>query len=390
MVFSQLGRLEEAEHALARAVSLRPRHVDAQLALARVRQTRGDPDFARALAAAVREAPDDAPLAMLLATLLLRAGRGDVAEQLLRAQLAHAGAAPQLRFALSQVLREAGRLAEAETEALEVAALLPEDAAVTENVVSILLSRGRPDDALPFIRAQRARAPLAPGWIAYEATAARLRGEARYRELYDYERLVRCYEPRPPAGFSSMAQLNAALLEALAPRLRLPTYPFEESLRQGRQTRRNLVTDPDGTIQALLGAFDEPIRAYLAALGRDEAHPFTACNRGTVRISAAWAVRLERDGFHVNHYHERGWISSAYYVELPDEVEDEGLRSGWLKLGEPRFATPGAGVGCYVRPRPGQLVLFPAYMWHGTNPIHGSQPRTAVAFDAVPPPEGDG
>jgi hypothetical protein len=187
-----------------------------------------------------------------------------------------------------------------------------------------------------------------------------------------------------------MAQLNAALLEALAPRLRLPTYPFEESLRQGRQTRRNLVTDPDGTIQALLGAFDEPIRAYLASLGRDEAHPFTACNRGTARITSAWAVRLGRDGLHVNHYHDRGWISSAYYVELPDEVEDEGLKSGWLKLGEPRFATPGAGAGCYVRPRPGQLVLFPAYMWHGTNPIRGSQPRTAVAFDAVPPPEGDG
>jgi Flp pilus assembly protein TadD len=390
MALAQLGHLEEAERAFARAVSLRPRHADAQLQLARMRQARGDPDFARGLAAAVRAAPDDTRLPTLLATLLLRAGRGDVAEQLLRAQLARAGAVPQLRFALSQVLREAGRLAEAETEALEVAGALPEDAAVTENVVSILLSRGRPEDALPFIRAQRARTPLAPGWIAYEATAARLRGEPGYRELYDYERLVRCYEPRAPAGFSSMAELNAALLASLTPRLRLPTFPFDESLRNGRQTRRNLLTDPDSAIQALLGAFDEPLRAYLAALGQDAEHPFTACNRGTARITAAWAVRLERDGFHVNHYHDRGWISSAYYVELPDEVQDASLKSGWLKLGEPRFATPGAGVGCYVHPRAGQLVLFPAYMWHGTSPIRGSQPRTAIAFDAVPAAAADG
>jgi hypothetical protein len=29
-------------------------------------------------------------------------------------------------------------------------------------------------------------------------------------------------------------------------------------------------------------------------------------------------------------------------------------------------------------------VLYPSYMWHGTSPIHGSQPRTAVSFDALP------
>ena len=31
------------------------------------------------------------------------------------------------------------------------------------------------------------------------------------------------------------------------------------------------------------------------------------------------------------------------------------------------------------------LVLFPSYLWHGTNPIHGTGPRIALAFDAVPP-----
>jgi hypothetical protein len=30
------------------------------------------------------------------------------------------------------------------------------------------------------------------------------------------------------------------------------------------------------------------------------------------------------------------------------------------------------------------LVLFPSYMWHGTNAVHGSQVRTTIAFDAVP------
>jgi tetratricopeptide (TPR) repeat protein len=384
LTLRQLGRLAQAESAFAAAVELRPRHAEAQLNLARVRAGQGDRDFARALAQAVRAAPQDAELVTMLARLLLAAGQGDAAEQLLRAQLRSAGPGPVLRFALSQVLRELGRLAEAETEALELAAVLPEKPAVIENVVSILLSRGRPDEALPFIRAQRARAPLAQGWLAYEATAARLLGQPLYRELYDYGRLVRAFELAPPAGFASMPELNTALAAVLAARHRGATLPFDESLRHGRQSTRNLALDPDRTLQALFAACEEPVRAYLGALGQDAAHPFTARNRGAAQLRSAWAVRLEREGFHVNHYHEGGWISSAYYVEVPEEAQDANLKSGWLKLGEPRFPTPAAGVGCYVRPRAGQLVLFPSYMWHGTNPIHGPGPRTAIAFDALP------
>jgi len=380
----QLGRLPEAERAFAAAVQLRPRHADAQLYLARVRQSLGDPDFSRSLAAAVLEARGDLNLQEALAVLLLNAGRGDVAEGLLREELKRAGPVPRLRYLLSRVMREGERLAEAETEALEAAAALPDEAGVVENLVSILLSRGRPTEALAFIRAQRTRMPAAQGWIAYEAIAARLLGQPLYGVLYDYQRLVRCYELQPPFGFASMAELNAALLPVLAARYRANTYSVGESLRNGRVTTRNLVMDPDPVIRALLRAFEEPLRVYLGALGRDAAHPLSARNQGAVQIASAWSVQLTRGGFHVNHFHNQGWLSSAYYVQVPEEAGDTELKSGWLKLGEPRFPTPGAGVGCVVQPHAGQLVLFPSYMWHGTSPILGAQPRTAVSFDAVP------
>ncbi|HUL47045.1 MAG TPA: tetratricopeptide repeat protein [Steroidobacteraceae bacterium] len=380
----QLGRLEEAERAFAAAVQLRPRHGDAQLYLARVRQARGDPDFSRSLAAAALEAGGDLNLQEALAVLLLNAGRGEVAEELLREELKRAGPVPRLRYVLSRIMREAERLAEAETEALEAAAALPDDAGVVENLVSILLSRGRPTEALAFIRAQRTRMPGAQGWIAYEAVAARLLGQPLYGELYDYQRLVRRYELQPPPGFASMVELNAALLPVLTARYRANTYPLGESLRNGRITTRNLVMDPDPAIRSLLRAFEEPLRAYLGTLGRDPGHPLSARNQGAVQIVSAWSVQLTRGGFHVNHFHNLGWLSSAYYVQVPEEAGDPELKSGWLRLGEPQFPTPGAGVGCVVQPHAGQLVLFPSYMWHGTSPILGAQPRTAVSFDALP------
>jgi uncharacterized protein (TIGR02466 family) len=101
------------------------------------------------------------------------------------------------------------------------------------------------------------------------------------------------------------------------------------------------------------------------------------------RVVGCWSVRLQRSGFHVNHVHPEGWISSAYYVDVPDEVQDAGARSGWIKFGEPRFPTPGAGPAHFVQPRAGRLVLFPSYLWHGTTPITGDQPRMTIAFDAV-------
>jgi hypothetical protein len=65
-------------------------------------------------------------------------------------------------------------------------------------------------------------------------------------------------------------------------------------------------------------------------------------------------------------------------------VDDAAQRSGWLKFGEPRYEVPGADAAHLVKPEAGLLVLFPSYMWHGTNPIYGSEARTTIAFDALP------
>ena len=74
---------------------------------------------------------------------------------------------------------------------------------------------------------------------------------------------------------------------------------------------------------------------------------------------------------------------------VPGEVDDSTQRSGWLKFGEPRFAVPRLGPFLEVQPRPGRLVLFPSYLWHGTNALRGDSPRMSVAFDAVPRAELD-
>jgi hypothetical protein len=96
-------------------------------------------------------------------------------------------------------------------------------------------------------------------------------------------------------------------------------------------------------------------------------------------------VRLRPHGFHINHVHQLGWLSSACHIELPAAVEQSEDRQGWLKFGEPGVATqPALPPEHFVKPEPGRLVLFPSYMWHGTVPFEGDQDRLTVAFDVIP------
>jgi Tfp pilus assembly protein PilF len=377
----QLYRLDEAEEAFQGATRIDPGNTDAQLALARLRYMRGDPRFVIDLASSTAARPSDVKLHLLLADVHRRTGDLSAAESVLRDLIDRTGAAPEIRSSLASVLHEMGRLRDAETEALQAAEQRPQDAVIVENLVSILLTRGLPADALPFIEAQRARRPSDQRWLAYEATAARLAGHPRYEELYDYQRFVRVYDLEAPAGWTSMQELNRALVETLTPCHRFATHPFDQSLRHGSQTAHNLLHDQSPAVRGVIGVFHQAVREYRASLGMEEAHPFTSRNRGDMSFAGAWSVQLHRDGFHVNHIHPEGWLSSAYYVAVPSESHDPAERSGWLKFGEPRFPAPGATPALVVQPRPGRLVLFPSYMWHGTTPIRGDEPRVSIAFD---------
>jgi len=378
------GDLDAAEKGFARAAELQPRNLEAQQTLARVRFMLGDPDFARTLAAACTANSGDERLWRLLGELLWQAGELAAAETLLQEFLRRTGPSSGLQSTLAAILRDEGRLNEAEALALEAAASAPEDQAVIMSLVSIMLARGAAGDASAFITAQLQRFPDSQAWLAYEATAARLLGTERYRELYDYERFVRVFDLEAPRGFGSMAEFNRALGATLDERHHFSRPPLDQTLRNGTQTSRSLLSDSDPLVQAALEAFAAPIEEYRRSITAGADHPLARANVGVSRFTGAWSVRLHRAGYHVNHFHPEGMLSSAYYVQVPPEVRDQDRKSGWLKFGEPRHPVPGATAERFVQPQPGRLVLFPSYMWHGTNPIHGDETRVCIAFDVRP------
>lgn len=380
----KLDRYAEAECVLDALVQAAPDDVTCQFLLAQLRHVRGDVDFASALRlAAERPGAPQATRAMY-ADVMRRCGAFDIAERVLRDLIAQHGPSPGLVSSLSTVLHDQGRGVDAVELARHALQARPEDPVIAENFVAAMLSQGDAQEALPVIERFRLAMPLDQRWITYRIDAGRQLREWLADDWGDAERLVQVYDLPPPAGYVDQDEFLGALTVALERRHRQRLHPLDQSMRQGTQTSRGLLVDSDPTIKAFLDALSEPIARYQAAIGHDPDHPLCARNLTPARPIGCWSVRLKRGGFHVNHIHPQGWISSAFYVSVPAEVEDVESRSGWIKFGEPLHPTPECDARRSIQPRPGRLVLFPSYLWHGTRPLLGDAPRLTIAFDAVP------
>lgn len=162
---------------------------------------------------------------------------------------------------------------------------------------------------------------------------------------------------------------------------------LDQSVRGGSQTDGPLFARVDPAIRALRTAIVGAVWRYVESLPpSDPRHPLLAARRDrSVRFSGSWSVLLRSGGHHANHVHPEGWVSSAFYVALPQQQGGNPGRDGWLSLGEPqeRLAL-NLPAFRHIQPRTGQLVLFPSWMWHGTVPFETGE-RLTVAFDVRRP-----
>ncbi len=372
-----LGRLDESETAYSETLKRRPLYYDAQRELVQLRWMRGG-DIGAAvggLDAAIAAAPGERSLVMIKAQALTEAGDAAGALALLRAAAANDAG---VLVMLAQAELAARDIGAARAAALRALALAPESAGAHAALIEALLAAGDVE-ASTAAGAFLAQAPLNQHAIALQATAWRLFGDARYGELYDYDAFVGVADIETPPGWDSLGAYLADLAAALNGAHHFRTHPFGQSIRHGSQVANVLQLGTPAT-DALRAALDAPIRARLAALGRGH-DPLRARQRGWYAFQGMWSIRMRAGGRHINHVHPEGWISSACYVETPSAPGQEG----WLKLGEPgvRTATPLAAEK-FIEPKPGRLVLFPSYMWHGTVPFTGDGVRLTFAFDILP------
>lgn len=380
------GANDRAEVALRDCLRLEPRLPEAHNSLAQLIWMRtGDLGQAtEALEETLRRYPNDDALWATKAAILQGAGDARGAYECLAPRTERDQAPPVLlvRAGLSALDFDPAGAASLAQRALSA---LPDSMPARNLLAAAQLGLGDAQGALTNLQASLARTPDDQYLIALQSTALRLMGDARYGPLCDYRELILqlAIEPPPPwrdlPGF--LADLTASLNRLHDPDGHALLF---QSLRHGTETTQDLTRSADPAVRALFDAFAAPIARYLEHIGRGTDALRRRNGRGW-RFNGSWSVRLRNRGFHMSHVHPRGWISSAFYVELPDVMREGRTEEGVLSFGKPGILTaPSLDAEYSVRPSPGMLVLFPSYFWHGTIPFQSPQPRLTVAFDVVP------
>jgi tetratricopeptide (TPR) repeat protein len=221
--------------------------------------------------------------------------------------------------------------------------------------------------------------PVAPAIWPYLGLIWRIKGDERALWLDRQEQLIGIYDLE-----YSKADLDA--LAHLLRRLHVSQYhPPEQSMRNGTQTEGNLFLRINPEIRLIRERIVEAVNSYIQGLPPiDLLHPLLRERRDKILFSGSWSVRLTQQGFHICHTHQEGWISSAFYVSLPEKREMGDAPAGWLELGAPP-ADLRINLPAYkrVEPKLGRLVLFPSTMWHSTIPFNDGE-RLTIAFDVMP------
>ena len=368
-------RVADAIDGMQLALSRSPLWAEGQALLSQLRWLEGEREgFTRNFDEALATNPGALDLRRQQIIALVHAEQWD--EVLDRIACGRAAIGDQLLFDVNEAIvhSELGHadIADAKFEAL---AHVP-DPAMQVRRVRHLLWTGRVDRAVETIDQWLPRPEGFMFW-PYASIAWRLTDPARWEWLERHESFVGVYDigdRLPP-----LDQLTATLRNLHT----LSGQPLEQSLRGGTQTDGNIFTHIDPVLVQLREAIRDTVAEHVAKFpAPDPSHPLLGVARSPIRFQGAWSVRLHTKGYHANHVHPAGWISSALYIVLPPDLGQED--AGFLTLGEARSEGFKIDLPPFrtVEPKPGRLVLFPSYMWHGTRPFSEGE-RMTVAFDVA-------
>lgn len=381
-----LGRVAEAEEAYRAALRLHPGYREAHAALNKLlRQYRGGAGYLESYAAGVEHAPDAPALYVDWAEKLLLSAQGATALQVLERAVARGLDGPELHHARAKVLADQGRLDDSLVAFRRALDAAPTSNAARIDYARVLLSVSRRTEARAQLEAALAADPYDQVALAYLGLCVDANDDACVHAWFDDASLVKTYALGAPPGYARTDDWLQALAAALEGLHDAVEAPAEQTLRGGTQTLGDLFAHRTPALQSLQALLAPAIDEYVASLARGVTGPLTARRGAGWRYAGSWSVRLRRGGYHTNHVHAEGWISSCYYVTVPRVVAGSASREGWLKFGQANLGVDAGGrVRRYVEPQPGMLVLFPSYFFHGTEPFTSDEYRTTVAFDVVP------
>ncbi|HEY4345874.1 MAG TPA: tetratricopeptide repeat protein [Parvibaculum sp.] len=384
--FQQHNRWGEAQAHYKQAAARFPNNPTFSATLGQICQRAGHfADAEKAFRDASKLQPQNAGMLVNIGMVVLRQERVDEAIDLFQRAIA---INPQLAAAygnLGNAEQKRGNLAAAEAAYEKASSLDPKDVLTYVSVGLMKLRRGDAREAAEiFDRAIARHGPerRAAAWFPYARAQELGQMPAGFRA--ELARLISRKTLTPPPGYSSMAELNAALAEALRADPTLTWEPAGKATRMGGQTGL-LLDHPREPFLAFESALRKAIDAHFSSIKVEKKHPYFGYVPDTYQIDM-WGTLLSEGGHQHPHIHIGGWMSGVYYVALPPSMGKGEARDGWIEFGHPPpdFKADFEPQTLAYEPKEGDAFFFPSYTFHRTLPFTGDAQRISLAFDVKP------
>jgi uncharacterized protein (TIGR02466 family) len=228
--------------------------------------------------------------------------------------------------------------------------------------------------------------PLNQELWGYMGLCWRLVKDERALWLNNYDKLVNIQKIATPQGYDNFEHFNVELQSVITKLHNTSQRPLDQSVSGGSQTSGNLLLNSSPVIQKLKTAIYNNAQNFLNSLTYDKDHPFLSRIRSGFKFSGCWSVLLNNKGFHSNHLHPEGWISGPTYINVPQSIsKSDPNKSGWINFGETSLNLGNREEkGLEYCPQEGDCIFFPSYMWHGTNPTSSDEARITTTVDIQP------
>lgn len=267
---------------------------------------------------------------------------------------------------LAMLLLDVGALDAAGDAARSALTHDPSSPAVLNLCALVALRRGRRKTAVRFATLALGAAPSDQRARSLLALAS----DAAENHLLDLERLALLELITPPTTFGDLDEFNRALADAILRRPDLGKTAPGAPLSNGRR-----LPDLRGIPHQLLAPLELAFRAAAAKLAPRLAHSPGFTGQLAVR---GWANVMQAGSSESPHIHEGGWISGVYYVAMPASGGEIVL--GGHDLGEDIASGPTRTL----RPKAGDLLVFPSYLYHSVPAVRCEGLRISIAVDLAP------
>jgi len=382
------GNYPEAEELYWQSLNKDPNNIEVHQTLNELYwQTNRKSEFGRSFKLAIEHIPTSIPLRHAFAESLQASGNIEEAQHIVE-QALKIDETPALLHISGKITASNGDI-KGGIEVIEKSLQQRYSLDVALDLIELLIIEYQYEKALSFIKQAELVEPFNQLIIALKSLCWRLTSDERYKWLIDYQQYVQAFEIPVPNGYSSRSEFLAELEHTLLAMHKTTAAPLKQTLKNGTQTPGRLLYKPLQPIIDLKNSFELVVREYIASLPNDINHPLLSRKSQHLNFAGSWSVRLKPNGYHVNHIHPKGWLSSSFYITVPDfsMSSQQSVHAGGIKFGESSLGLDDREViSRIIVPKAGELVLFPSYVWHGTYPFNGkdSDFRLTAPCDITP------